>query len=91
MNTCNYSPYVRYSLTRGGVCRLQFLLVLVSLVILRSESCGTHDYILLSQIRDSHQIFPIHYHPTIRRYGEHVVRLWLTSHIWLVIYGEWIK
>jgi hypothetical protein len=37
----------------GWVCRLQLLLALVSAVILRSESHGTHDHILLSQIRDS--------------------------------------
>jgi hypothetical protein len=41
------------SLTRGRVCRLQLLLDLASAVILRSESLGTHDHILLSQIRDS--------------------------------------
>jgi hypothetical protein len=40
------------SLTRGRVCRLQLLLVLASAVILRSESRGTRDHILLSQIRD---------------------------------------
>jgi hypothetical protein len=51
-NTCGYSPYVKSSLTRGWVCRSQFLLALASAVILRSESCGTHDQILLSQIRD---------------------------------------
>jgi hypothetical protein len=34
-------------------CRLQLLLVLASAVILRSEFRGTHDHILLSQIRDS--------------------------------------
>jgi hypothetical protein len=38
---------------RGWVCRLQLLLALASAVILRSESHGTHDHILLSQIRDS--------------------------------------
>jgi hypothetical protein len=38
---------------RGWVCRLQLLLVLASTVILRSESRGTHDHILLSQIRYS--------------------------------------
>jgi hypothetical protein len=38
---------------RGWVCRLQLLLVLTSRVILRSESRGTRDHILLSQIRDS--------------------------------------
>jgi hypothetical protein len=41
------------SLTRERVCRLQLLLVLASAVILGSESGGTHDHILLSQIRDS--------------------------------------
>jgi hypothetical protein len=40
------------SLTRGRVCRLQLLLGLASAVILRSESRGTCDHILLSQIRD---------------------------------------
>jgi hypothetical protein len=40
-------------LGRGWVCRLQLLLVLASAVILRSESRGTHDHILLPQIRDS--------------------------------------
>jgi hypothetical protein len=34
------------------VCRLQLLLVLASAVILGSESRGTRDHILLSQIRD---------------------------------------
>jgi hypothetical protein len=53
LNTCCYGPYVTSSLTRGWVCRLQLLLVLDSAVILRSESRGTHDHILLSQIRDS--------------------------------------
>jgi hypothetical protein len=38
---------------REWVCRLQLLLGLASAVILRSESRGTHDHILLSQIRDS--------------------------------------
>jgi hypothetical protein len=41
------------SLTTGRVCRLQLLLVLASTVILGSESRGTHDYILPSQIRNS--------------------------------------
>jgi hypothetical protein len=40
------------SLRRGRVCRLQLLLVLASAVILGSESRGTRDHILLSQIRD---------------------------------------
>jgi hypothetical protein len=42
------------SLTRGRVCRLQLLQVLASAVILGSESRGTGDHILLSQIRDFH-------------------------------------
>jgi hypothetical protein len=38
---------------RGWVCSSQLVLALASAVILGSESCGTHDHILLSQIRDS--------------------------------------
>jgi hypothetical protein len=53
LNTCGYNLYVTTTLTRGWVCRLQLLLVLASAVVLGSESCGTHDDILLSQIRDS--------------------------------------
>jgi hypothetical protein len=53
LNTCGYSPHVTSSLTRRWICHLQLLLILDSAVILRSESRGTHDNILLSQIRDS--------------------------------------
>jgi hypothetical protein len=53
LNTCGYSPYITFSLTRSWVCRLQLLLVLASAVILGSKSLGTHDNILLSQIRNS--------------------------------------
>jgi hypothetical protein len=53
LNTCGHSPYVTTSLTRGGVYRLQLLLALASEVILRSESLGNLDHILLSPIRDS--------------------------------------
>jgi hypothetical protein len=42
------------SLTRGRVCRFQLLLILDSAVILWSESRGTRDHILLSQIRNLH-------------------------------------
>jgi hypothetical protein len=45
--------YRALSLMRQRVCRLQLLLVLASAVILGSESRGTRDHILLSQIRDS--------------------------------------
>jgi hypothetical protein len=41
-----------FSLTRGRVCRLHLMLVLASAFILGSESRGTSDLILLSQIRD---------------------------------------
>jgi hypothetical protein len=41
------------SLTRERVYHLQLLLVLASAVILGSESRGTHDHVLLSQIQDS--------------------------------------
>jgi hypothetical protein len=40
-------------MTTGWVSRIKWLLVLASAIILRSESCGTHDHILLSQIRYS--------------------------------------
>jgi hypothetical protein len=53
MNTCGHSLHVTSSLTRGWVCSLQLLLVLASSVILRSESRGTHDHVLLFQFRDS--------------------------------------
>jgi hypothetical protein len=52
VNTCGYCPYVTF-LTRRWVCRLQLLLGLASAVILGSDSRGTHDHILLSQIRHS--------------------------------------
>jgi hypothetical protein len=41
LNTCNCSPYIISSLTRGWVSCLQLLLGLTSSVILRSESSGT--------------------------------------------------
>jgi hypothetical protein len=53
MNTNFHSPYVTSSLTRGWVCKFQLLLALTSTVILRFDSRGTRDHILLSQIRDS--------------------------------------
>jgi hypothetical protein len=52
LNTCGYSSYVTSCLTRVWVCRLQLLLVLASTVVLKSEYRGTHDHILLSDIRD---------------------------------------
>jgi hypothetical protein len=53
LNTCSYSPHVTSSLTRVWVCRLQLLMLIASAVILRSESRGTHDHIVLFQIRGS--------------------------------------
>jgi hypothetical protein len=41
------------TLKKGCACRFQLLLILASAVILGSKSCGAHDYVLLSQIRDS--------------------------------------
>jgi hypothetical protein len=55
--------------TIGRVCVLQLLLALASAVILRSESRGTHDHILLSQIRDTPNRegqVPVFISPTIR-------------------------
>jgi hypothetical protein len=51
LHTCYRSP-ITSSRTRGWVCHLQLLLALASLFILVSESRGTRDHILLSQIRD---------------------------------------
>jgi hypothetical protein len=48
LNNCGHCPYVKSSLTRGWVYHLY-----ASAVILRSESRGTHDHILLSQFGDS--------------------------------------
>jgi hypothetical protein len=53
LNTSFHIPYVTSSLTREWVCSLQLLLVLATAVILPSDSRGTRDHILLSQIRDS--------------------------------------
>jgi hypothetical protein len=53
LNTCGYSTYITFSLTRRWVCRFQLLLALVSAVIFGFGSRRTHDSILLSQIRDS--------------------------------------
>jgi hypothetical protein len=53
LNIWGHTPYVTSSLTRGWVCHLQLMLLLSSAVIFRSESRGTHDHILLSQIRVS--------------------------------------
>jgi hypothetical protein len=46
---------IRHYLRRGQVCRLSLLLALASAVTLGSESRGTHDHILLTQIQDSPQ------------------------------------
>jgi hypothetical protein len=53
LNLCGHSSYVTPSLTRGWVCRLQFLLVLSNAVLLVSKSRGTNDNILLPRTRDS--------------------------------------
>jgi hypothetical protein len=53
LNTCCHNSYVISSVTRGWVYSLQLLLTFASAFILRSDSRGTHDHILLSEIRDS--------------------------------------
>jgi hypothetical protein len=52
LNTCGHCPYITSSLMRGWVCNLQLLLAFISTFILGSETCGTGEHILLSQIRD---------------------------------------
>jgi hypothetical protein len=51
-DSCGFVDVGALSLTIGRVCRLNLLLGLASAVILGSESRGTRDHILLSQIRD---------------------------------------
>jgi hypothetical protein len=86
LNTCGYSPYVTYSLIRGWVCHLQLLLVIVSAVILRSESRGTHGHILLSLICDSHNlvgqvpVFMLPWHTVARLYPQALGSLFATSY-----------
>jgi hypothetical protein len=53
LNTCGYSPYVTPCPKRGWICRLKLLMIFASTVIIRSESRGTHDHIILSQVRDA--------------------------------------
>jgi hypothetical protein len=80
LNTCGYSCYVILSLTKGQVCRLQLLLVLARAVILRSESHGTHDHILLSQIRDSPNLegqVPPYLYPPSTRWPSYTSRHWV--------------
>jgi hypothetical protein len=52
LNTCGNSPFKTSSRTGGWVCNLQLLLAQASALILGSDSRGTRDHILLSQIRD---------------------------------------
>jgi hypothetical protein len=68
------------SLTRGRVCRLHLLLVLASAVILGSESRGTHDHILLSQIRDSPTWRPrsLYLYPAGTGWPGHNLRHWVS-------------
>jgi hypothetical protein len=69
LNTCGHSRYVTSSLTRGWVCPLQLLLILASAVNRESESRGTHNHILLPQIRDFSNLegqVPVFISPTNR-------------------------
>jgi hypothetical protein len=52
LNTCGHSLYTTSFLTTGWACNLQLLLALASAFIRGSESRGTRDNILLSEIRD---------------------------------------
>jgi hypothetical protein len=79
LNTCCHSPYVTSCLTTAWVCRLQLLLVLASAVILRSETRGTHDHILLSHIRDSPNLEPESY---ITTDGQSVSPSWSKAPVW---------
>jgi hypothetical protein len=86
LNTCGYRPYVTLSLTRGWICCLQLLLVLTNAVILRSESRGTHDQILLSPIRDSSnlegqvRVFISPRNRVVRLYSQALASLFVASY-----------
>jgi hypothetical protein len=86
LNSCDYSPYVTSCMTRGWVCRLHLLLVLANAVILKSESRGTRDHILLSQIRDSPNLegqVPVFIYPrnrVARSYSQSLVFLFVASY-----------
>jgi hypothetical protein len=88
LNTCGHSPYVTSSLMRRWVCRLQMPLALASAVILRSESRGTYDHILLSQIRDSTAledqitVFISHRNRVARLYPQTLGSLSVASYDW---------
>jgi hypothetical protein len=62
-DSCVFVDLGRSFWTRGRVCCLQLLLILASAVILGSESLGTRNHILLSQIWD----FP--FRPLLRLAG----------------------
>jgi hypothetical protein len=72
----------------GAVCRLQLLLAHASEVILKSESRGTHDHILLSQIRDSPNLegqIPVFISPrsrVARLYPQALGSLFVASYDW---------
>jgi hypothetical protein len=81
LNTCGYSLYITSSLTRGWVCRLQLLLALASAVILGSVS-----HILLSQIRDFHNLqgqVPCIYMPQEQGGPVYTPRHWVPFSSWL--------
>jgi hypothetical protein len=67
------------SLTIGRVCCLQLLLAIASAVILESKSHGTHDRVLVSQIRDSINLEarPPYLHPPGTWYPSYNPRHWV--------------
>jgi hypothetical protein len=56
LNTCFHSPNTASYQTRRWVCSLQLQLVPASAVILKADSRGIRDHILLLQFRDSHNL-----------------------------------
>jgi hypothetical protein len=69
------------SLTRGLVCRLQLLLVLANAVILRSESGGTPNHILLSQIQDFRFVVSYDWYSTPPNQGNNSKPVWRRGRI----------
>jgi hypothetical protein len=72
INTCFRSPYVKSSLTRAWVCRLQLLLAPTRTVILRYEPRGTHEHILF-QTSPTSRARSLYLHPPGTRWPSYTL------------------
>jgi hypothetical protein len=80
LKTCDYSPYVRSSLMRGLVCRLQLLCPLFTAVIRRSESRRTQDHIfysLRSETSPTWRAVSLYLYPPVTGWPFYTTRHWV--------------